>query len=158
MSYGPRKGHAALRLGRWSEPHSDYFLTLCTAQKSTGLTTAVIPAAIWAQVEDMEMDGCWQLRCGVIMPDHLHLLVQLGERLALSRCIQRLKAKTSAVLDHSGISWERGYFDHRLRNREKVTPIIRYIFVPIGQDWSASIPCGRISGAGLMIGSGFARY
>jgi hypothetical protein len=49
----------------------------------------------------MDADATWQLRCGVVMPDHLHLLVVLGGRLPLSKAVSRLKAKASSSLhDH----------------------------------------------------------
>ena len=94
-------------------------------------------------------DGTWGLRCGTLMPDHLHLFVSLGERLPLSRCLQRLKAKTSAVLKSAALCWERGYFDHRMRPYDEVLPVFLYIYlnpyraglVPLGQPW-AHYRCG----------------
>ena len=139
----PTKGHAALRRGRFSSPGATYFLTLCTADKRVGLTTDSVPQAIHREIADMEADGTCTGRCHVIMPDHLHALIVLGERLSLARAVQRLKAKTSAVLHSAGLAWERGFFDHKLRADEPVDPIFRYIYLnpyranllPISERW-----------------------
>ncbi len=92
----------------------------------------------------MEADATWALRCGVIMPDHLHLFVSLGDRLPLSRCLQRLKAKTCASLQAADLAWERGYFDHRMRPDDDAAPVFRYIdlnpyragLLPLDRRWS----------------------
>ena len=143
MPFTPGKGHEALRRGRWSQPHTDYFLTLCTAGRRRGLAAAEVAEAIWREVTALEADATWALRCGVVMPDHLHLLVTLGERLPLSRCLQRLKAKTYAPLQAVGLGWERGYFDHRMRPDDDAAPVFRYIYLnpyragllPLDQRW-----------------------
>jgi putative transposase len=129
MPFIPGKGHAALRRGRSSQPLAGYFLTLCTAGRCSGLVTATVNAAIWREVDAMIGDRTWVFRCGVIMPDHLHLVVTLGERLSLSQCVQRIKARTSAELKACGLSWERGYFDHRMHPEDAVLPVFLYIYL-----------------------------
>ncbi|OHE80596.1 MAG: hypothetical protein A3G75_12725 [Verrucomicrobia bacterium RIFCSPLOWO2_12_FULL_64_8] len=65
----------------------------------------------------------------MIMPDHLHALITLGERLLLGQTIQRLKAKTSATLRTNGVAWQRDFFDHRLRGNEDVRPVFLYVYL-----------------------------
>lgn len=79
----------------------------------------------------METDGTWQLRCAVVMPDHVHLLMVLGERLALGKSIARLKAKTSAILRAAGSSldWERDFYDHHVRPDDDRLAIFLYVFL-----------------------------
>jgi REP element-mobilizing transposase RayT len=129
MPTEPGKGHAALRRGRTSQTGSSYFLTLCSAGRGAGLHEVDVASRIWSEVDAMVTDGSWAMRCGVVLPDHVHLLVRLGERLSLSQCMQRLKAKTSAVLRTRGLSWERGYFDHHLRPDEPVLSLFLYIYL-----------------------------
>lgn len=144
MTFNPGKGHAALRRGRFSQPGSGYFLTVCTEDRRSGLASDLAADAIWNEIAAMEADATWGLRCGVIMPDHLHLLVSLGERLPLSRCVQRLKAKTGAPLRSASLSWERGYFDHRMRFDDDMAPVFRYLYLnpyragllSLGQRWT----------------------
>ncbi len=88
------KGHAALRRGRVSIPNAEYFLTVCTDERRTGLTLCAVATAILAEMHAMDADQTWQVRCAVVMPDHIHLIMILGERLTLGKSIARLKSKT----------------------------------------------------------------
>ncbi len=128
-AFNPSRGHAALRRGRNSANGATYFLTLCTAAKQPGLCIPGIAAVIVEQIAAMDADRSWLARCHVIMPDHLHLLVVLGDRLPLGRAVQRLKAKTSSALHAAGIAWERNFFDHKPRATEPADPVLRYIYL-----------------------------
>jgi REP element-mobilizing transposase RayT len=77
----------------------------------------------------MADDGTWILLCAVIMPDYLHLLVVLGERLTLGKAVQRLKAKTSARLRVAGLAWERSFFDRQMRPGDDRLAVFRYIYL-----------------------------
>ncbi|MBA4137372.1 MAG: hypothetical protein C0518_08675 [Opitutus sp.] len=123
MALDPKKGRAALRRGRVSVLGGEYFLTICTDQRRPGLTTATTAPAILAEMHRMTADGTWTVRCATVMPDHIHVLFVLGERLPLGKCIQRLKAKTSADLLDTACEWERDFFDHRLRPDDERLPI-----------------------------------
>jgi putative transposase len=124
--YDAHRGHAALRRGRYSQANHEYFLTICTAQKRVGLMSR--PAtAILRECRAMDADATWQLCCGVIMPDHLHLLVVLGARLLLEKCVARLKSKTAAAL--GALKWERGFFDRYIRPDEDRLSLFLYIFL-----------------------------
>jgi REP element-mobilizing transposase RayT len=125
----PSKGHAALRRGRFSAAGATYFLTLCTEDKRPGLANDSVAAEIHREFAAMETDATWIDRCHVVMPDHLHALIVLGDRLPLARAVQRLKAKTAGALLSSGLTWERGFFDHKLRANEPADAVFRYIYL-----------------------------
>jgi REP element-mobilizing transposase RayT len=127
----PAKGHAALRLGRVSIPNAEYFLTICTDKARAGLTTPATAGFILREMHAMEADQSWQLRCAVIMPDHLHVLATLGERLPLGRCVARLKSKTAGALRSvaAELEWERDFFDQRLRPDEDRQSVFLYIYL-----------------------------
>ena len=129
MPRDPDKGHAALRRGRWTHSEADYFLTLCTEGKRSGLCTARAADDIFHEMRTMQADGSWRVRCATVMPDHIHLLITLGQRLLLGRTIQRLKAKTSAALRQALVRWERGFFDHQLRPDDDCLAIFLYIYL-----------------------------
>jgi putative transposase len=143
MGFDPTKGHAALRRGRYSQPSAEYFLTLCTDGRLQGLTTQPLAKVIMNELQAMVADETWYVRCAVIMPDHLHLLAILGERLPLGKAVQRFKAKTSAVLQARRLAWERGFFDRKMRPGDDRLAIFRYIYlnpyrarlVPVEQEW-----------------------
>jgi len=129
MALNPNKGHAALRRGRYSQPAAEYFLTICAEAGQTGLVVQPVADAIMNEARLMSADGTWNLLCAVIMPDHLHLLINLGERLSLGKAMQRLKAKTSATLRAQDIGWERGFFDRQIRPDDDRLAIFRYIYL-----------------------------
>ncbi|MBI5423691.1 MAG: transposase [Opitutae bacterium] len=129
MTFNPRKGHAALRRGRVSQAGSEYFLTLTTTGHRTGLLAPPPTAALAAELGAMSADGTWHVRCSTVMPDHVHLLIRLGERLPLARAVQRLKAETTAALRAAGCEWQRGFFDRRLRPDDERLLILLYIYL-----------------------------
>ena len=77
----------------------------------------------------MSADETWLLRCAVVMPDHLHLFIELGTRLPLAKAVQRLKAKTSASLRSAKLQWARGFFDRKLRPDDELLPLFLYIYL-----------------------------
>jgi putative transposase len=112
MAFELTKGHAALRRDRISTPSAGYFLTLCTEARRTGLDEYLLAVSIVQEMRAMETEGTWVIRCGTIMPDHIHLFVMLGQRLSLGKSVQRLKAKTAITLRSAALKWGRGFFDH----------------------------------------------
>ena len=63
------------------------------------------------------------------MPDHIHLLVQLGEKLTIGKAVARLKSKSNAELKPSGIRWQSGYYEHQMRPKEDRLPVFLYIYL-----------------------------
>ena len=129
MALNPDRGHAALRRGRFSRAHAEYFLTICTEARHAGLTKPPVARAILDEIHAMSADGTWIVQSAVVMPDHLHLLIILRERLALTKAVQRLKARTSAGLRSADSSWERGFFDRQLRPEDDRLPVFLYIYL-----------------------------
>jgi REP element-mobilizing transposase RayT len=129
MPHDPLKGHSALRRGRDSRPHATYFITFGTVDKRGGLHSPDLAEIIWSEIHALESSGDWILRCAVIMPDHIHLLITLGARLTLSQTVQRLKSKTVQALLDYGLRWASGYYDHRLRPEDGELAVFLYIYL-----------------------------
>jgi REP element-mobilizing transposase RayT len=123
------KGYQALRRGRHSTPGASYFITFCTADRATGLTGIQVGQAIQGEWHVMENDGQWIVRCATIMPDHLHLLIELGAKLTLGKAVARIKSRTAAALRSANLAWQSGYFDHRLRPGESALPYFHYVYL-----------------------------
>jgi len=73
-----------------------------------------------------------QLQCWVLMPDHLHFLVALGDDEPLPKLVQRVKAATASVANWAlgrrrRPIWAPGYHDHALRRDEDARVLARYI-------------------------------
>jgi REP element-mobilizing transposase RayT len=129
MPYDLHKGHAALRRGRVSICGAEYFLTICTDGRCLSLTLPAIAESILAETGAMDADATWRLRCAVVMPDHLHLLVVLGNRLTLGKAVARLKSKTANLLGSSGLKWERDFHDHHIRPDEERLALFLYLYL-----------------------------
>ena len=69
------------------------------------------------------------LRSAVAMPDHIHLIVDLGAGMNLSEAVRRFKGRSAADLRTAGLKWPRGYFDHRMRTKEDLLPAFLYLFL-----------------------------
>ena len=80
------------------------------------------------QRPDRREDAC--SLCWVVMPDHVHLLLQIGES-DLSRLVRQFKGRTGLQLNREigrkGRFWAPGFHDHALRREEDVKGIARYI-------------------------------
>ena len=124
-----RGGHEALRRGRNSCPQAEYFLTLCTRDRRRGLEGSELTAEILLAAHRLESEAIWMVRTATVMPDHLHLLINLGERVNLAGAVRMFKGRLSPSLRKAGLGWERAYFDHRMHATEDRLPVFRYIFM-----------------------------
>jgi len=79
---------------------------------------------------DASLGGA-QLLAWVLMPDHAHWLLQLGERESLEKVVNRMKAgsarSTNADRARSGPLCSRAYHDHAMRHDEDARAAARYI-------------------------------
>ena len=126
----PKRGQAALRHGRFSQANASYFITLCTLNRVSGLAEPVLFDGLLNLLLALEKNGVLHVRCLTLMPDHLHMVIRLGEPKTLSEALRLFKGRASVLLRAHGLAWQRGgYYDHRLRPDEPVGPVFRYIFL-----------------------------
>ena len=68
--------------------------------------------------------------CWVVMPDHVHLMIELGE-VPLHKVINLWKSNSGYLLNRTiarkGRFWQKGYHDHALRGDENIKGTARYI-------------------------------
>jgi len=89
-----------------------------------------IPArGIMDVIKGMKNCGDIDLLCGTIMPDHVHLLAALTEKLSIGQVVGKFKSLTRSFLSQHGMCWQRNYFEHRLRPDDRVSHYARYIFL-----------------------------
>lgn len=120
-----------LRKGRKSLSRYAYHVTLCTHNRLTWFndfpTARMVVKALRALHDDKSLHSiAW-----VIMPDHVHLLFQLGQQSDLSAVIKRFKGVSAITinrhLNRKGALWQRGFYDHAVRKEENLKEISRYI-------------------------------
>ena len=104
MSNFPR-GYSALRRGRYSAPAANYFLTICLRRPSRGFLDADLQERCIATIRQLERENIWIVRCAVVMPDHLHMLITLGFGTGLSGAVRLFKGRMAPVLRKEGIFW-----------------------------------------------------
>jgi len=120
-----------------------YHVTICTSKRRRLLSTihrgrihlspigAVVAGQLkqlpswWADIVVVEM---------AIMPDHIHMLLKLGEQapVTLPRIVCRLKGLTSREARRPGLIgrgplWQRGYYESVIRNGTHFARVRQYI-------------------------------
>lgn len=63
----------------------------------------------------------------VVMPDHVHLFVSLSPDLQLTQCIRQLKRVLSKAVSATLPHWQKGFFDHLIRNSESYSEKWEYV-------------------------------
>ena len=104
------------------------FLTVCTKNRSPWLASEVVHKqlrTVWAQAR------AWLVGRYVIMPDHVHLFVELNEAfepfVELDAWVRYWKSQFSkrhSVNDHR---WQADYWDRRLRREENFDEKWEYV-------------------------------
>ena len=124
-------GHEALRKGRASIAGQIYLVTFTTYGRVPHFTDPDIARDTCALLTGGETWRDGRLLCWVLMPDHWHGLVQLGECARLPERVQQLKGASSRALrrTHPGLPriWASGYHDHALRAEENMLAVARYV-------------------------------
>ncbi|MDD2764616.1 MAG: transposase [Opitutaceae bacterium] len=120
---------SALHAHRWSQPASVYFVTCCTRFRATNLTSVPVTGVIHGVVSALDTNEDAITHAFTVMPDHVHWLFTLGNRLSLGRVIACLKAQTKDALSGEGLTWQRDFFEHRLSEEETIEPYGLYVFL-----------------------------
>lgn len=82
--------------------------------------------AIWSEFDSR---GDTETLAATVMPDHIHWLFTLGERLTLGRVLAKFKVRSSRLWNDQNGEWQRDYFEHRLRENESSEAYGFYIFM-----------------------------
>ena len=122
-------GQRRLRIGRVSETGRVYLVTCVCYRRQP------VFADFWAGrcvVQAMRsVDDLAETLAFVVMPDHLHWLMQLQPGGNLSRAVQKVKGlASSALVAESRVRlpiWQRGFHDHALRREEDLAAVARYV-------------------------------
>jgi putative transposase len=119
-----------LQRGRYSHPGYCYALTTTTHNRCRWFEDAADAEVIIDSLRYMERCGITRTLAWVIMPDHLHWLIQL-RRGTLASCMVMFKSRSSRLLNQrlgrKGKVWQHGYFDHAVRTEESLRRQALYI-------------------------------
>lgn len=124
-------GHRALRKGRISIANGVYLVTTTTAERHRLFADFSAGCAAARCFEDARLLGDARMLAWVLMPDHVHWILQLGERDELSVVASRLKSASARhanrALGRSGGVWAKAFYDHALRNEDDFQDVARYV-------------------------------
>ncbi|MDQ7996226.1 MAG: transposase [Luteibacter sp.] len=123
-------GHSALRIGRFSEAGRIHLVTAVVWNRAPlfrdHVTARMAARAIhspttWLNAECL----AW-----VLMPDHWHGIIQLGEDADLSKTIGKMKSRVTRALRKTGREspvWQRAFHDRALRKEDDLKAMARYV-------------------------------
>ena len=133
------KPHAhRLRSGRYSQAGQIYMVTVITAERQR-IFDDFSAARVLIQILKAESDKQRASTLAfVVMPDHLHWLMQLGETTELAQSVRGIKSITTHRLGRQ--VWQRGYHDHAVRREEDIKALARYVVAnPVRAGLSVSV-------------------
>jgi len=132
----PRFHGRNLRKGRHSEPGRVYLVTAVTIGRMPLFDDLTHGRAVVAALRAIDAKGMAQTLAYVVMPDHLHWLLALGDGATLGRVVGLAKGRSARSVnrlrqarDEPAITplWQAGYHDHAVRQDEDVRELARYV-------------------------------
>jgi putative transposase len=121
----------ALRRGRHSLHHQVYCITTVTRGRHPLFTDINAARLLVRELRRMHEAGDVISLAWVVMPDHLHWLIQLTDRRVLSSVVKTVKARSALTINRhlgqQGSLWQRAYYDHAARKDMDVRQFARYI-------------------------------
>jgi putative transposase len=123
-----------------------YFVTICCADRKRLLDCDAIHTAFREFATRGQRDRHIAVGRYVLMPDHLHVFVCGSAEFNLRQWVRMLKTALGKKLQELGQErefWQRGFFDHLVRNSESYAEKWVYVqqnptragLVPRAEDW-----------------------
>ena len=113
-----------LRKGRVSQSGAIYHITTVTQHRTPYFASLDNGRKVVRELMALQVEGCTETLCYVVMPDHLHWLMVLHKG-KLSNAVQLLKGRSARAIGHA--VWQANYFDHAVRKDEAMRKMARYI-------------------------------
>lgn len=119
-----------LFIGRHSFIGNIYSVTTVTSERRPLFLTEEHARLAIAAIQDCEQNRLVASLAWVVMPEHAHWLFSL-QRGTLGSCMQRFKSLSARAINAygslHGAVWQRGYYEHRLRDENDSLVQARYI-------------------------------
>ena len=125
------KGTKSLRSGRHSNKNHIYHITTRTHAHEPLFNNFEAGRLVVKQINHEEKAGHIKTLAFVIMPDHLHWLMQLITDRPMSVAVNNVKSFSARRINQqqnrTGRVWQKGFYDRALRREEDVIVSARYI-------------------------------
>jgi len=115
----------SLRGGRVSQPGQIYLVTMVCAQRLPAFAEFLAARRAVLALHAAAVVGMTETLAFVVMPDHVHWLLQLRDGGTLGEAVRRFKAIITLAVGHP--VWQRGFHDHALRSDEALAAVARYV-------------------------------
>lgn len=119
-----------LRHGRHSESGRAYLITTLVYRRRPLFSDWRLGRLVVAELKRAQDCGQVESLAWVLMPDHLHWLLQL-EKATLPQVVQAVKSRSTRQINRrlgsDGPFWQSGYHDRAVRDGEDLQHIARYI-------------------------------
>jgi putative transposase len=114
-----------LRKGRVSLPNQIYHITTATLNRNTTFNDLVSARMLINTIRQSDTLNFTNTLAFVVMPNHLHWLMQLNGGVTLQRVVKNIKSQSAKAIGKP--VWQAGYYDHAIREDEDIQNIARYI-------------------------------
>ncbi len=109
----------------WVEDGAEYFITICATPRGTNqLCHPEVSKQLQKTLTYYQDCGRLWVHLMLLMPDHLHGILSFNRDPGMQKSIIEFKKYTARFF---GISWQRDFFDHRLRKDESYVEKAHYI-------------------------------
>ncbi len=128
-----RPGHHSLRKGRVSIAGQCYHVTWSTNARAKAFNDANLARVACAALHRICQERAIELLSWVLMPDHFHAVMRLGEDAAIGGTVARIKAAMAGAVNlathaEKGTSvWQTGFYDRAIRRDEDLLVVNEYV-------------------------------
>jgi putative transposase len=124
MELAPRKRLPHV-VPEWVKPGSLFFVTVCALPRGVdSLCRPNVAPQLLEAVQAYHERGIWYARLVVLMPDHWHALIAFPTERTMRTVVSQWKSFTAK---RTGVTWQRDFFDHRLREGESLELKATYV-------------------------------
>ena len=112
---------------QWIAEGCWFFITInCVPAGRNQLCRADIGDSVLAAVAHNHNKLAWHCRLCLLMPDHLHAIIAFPREPGMETTVRNWKKYVAANLH---VEWQRGFFDHRLRDHHELEEKAGYILM-----------------------------
>src|SRR6476469_6640984 len=102
-----------------------YFITICCQPRGANhLCHETTAKSVFETARIYHEKMQWHLLLMLLMPDHVHALINVDGRESLGGILRNYKRITAK---RAKIQWQRNFFDHRIRHNESLREKFAYI-------------------------------
>mgnify|MGYP001818803087 FL=1 len=121
---------SSLRRGRYSENGRIYLVTAVCRGRQPLFESPTAAATVIEEMTARVREGRCENHCFVVMPDHVHWMLQLSDGEDLSDIVARTKGRSALRINSArrrrGSLWQAGFHDHAVRRDENIENLANY--------------------------------